>query len=162
MFKKFLNKKKEQRITFQCPFDGQLMLITDCPDEIFAQKMLGDGFSVDPHNYEMCSPVSGEVTSLYDTCHLLTIKTDDGYEVIIHIGKDTVELEGKGFTPYVKEGDRVEAGQHIMSIDGENVKDKVPTMVTSVIIANLEGKSLQLLTPTGNLKCGDEVVMEIV
>ncbi len=91
-------------------------------DETFAQKMLGDGFAILPEDGEVCSPVNGTVTSVFDTKHAVCLVSDGGLEILIHIGIDTVNLQGKHFTTHVKDGDTVKAGQPLITFELEQVK----------------------------------------
>ena len=91
-------------------------------DSTFAQKMLGDGFAILPEEGEVCAPVNGTVSSVFDTKHAICLISDGGVEILIHIGIDTVNLQGKHFTAYVKDGDVVKAGQPLVSFELEKVK----------------------------------------
>ena len=91
-------------------------------DETFAQKMLGDGFAILPENGEVCSPVNGTVSSVFDTKHAVCLVSDGGLEILIHIGIDTVNLQGKYFTAHVKDGDTVKAGQPLVTFELDQVK----------------------------------------
>ncbi len=91
-------------------------------DETFAQKMLGDGFAILPEEGEVCSPVNGTVSSVFDTKHAVCLVSDGGLEILIHIGIDTVNLQGKYFTAHVKDGDTVKAGQPLVTFELDQVK----------------------------------------
>ena len=90
--------------------------------ETFAQKMLGDGFAILPENGEVCSPVNGTVSSVFDTKHAVCLVSDGRLEILIHIGIDTVNLQGKYFTAHVKDGDTVKAGQPLVTFELDQVK----------------------------------------
>ena len=92
------------------PLAGVLVPLERVPDPVFAQKMVGDGISLDPTSNELLAPVAGTVTQLHNAHHALTITTEQGIEVLVHIGLDTVTLRGDGFSPRVKMGDRVQVG----------------------------------------------------
>src|SRR3954463_10387620 len=96
------------------PLGGILVPLDQVPDPVFAQKMVGDGISLDPTSDVLLAPVAGTVTQLHDAHHALTITTDGGVEVLVHVGLDTVKLRGEGFSPRVKLGDRVEVGQPVL------------------------------------------------
>lgn len=101
---------------------GQMIPMEEVKDETFAQKMLGDGFAILPENGEVCSPVNGTVSSVFDTKHAVCLVSDGGLEILIHIGIDTVNLQGKYFTAHVKDGDTVKAGQPLVSFELDQVK----------------------------------------
>lgn len=100
----------------------QMISMEEVKDSTFAQKMLGDGFAILPEEGEVCAPVNGTVSSVFDTKHAICLISDGGVEILIHIGIDTVNLQGKHFTAYVKDGDVVKAGQPLVSFELEKVK----------------------------------------
>ncbi len=101
---------------------GQMISMEEVKDSTFAQKMLGDGFAILPEEGEVCAPINGTVSSVFDTKHAICLISDGGVEILIHIGIDTVNLQGKHFTAYVKDGDVVKAGQPLVSFELEKVK----------------------------------------
>ncbi len=101
---------------------GQMIPMEEVKDSTFAQKMLGDGFAILPEEGEVCAPVSGTISSVFDTKHAICLVSDGGLEILIHIGIDTVNLQGKHFMAHVKDGDAVEAGQSLVSFELEKVK----------------------------------------
>ena len=103
------------------PLGGILVPLDQVPDPVFAQKMVGDGISVDPISDELLAPVSGTVTQLHNAHHAIAITTEEGIEVLVHIGLDTVMLRGDGFSPRVKMGDKVKVGQPVIGFDADRV-----------------------------------------
>lgn len=101
---------------------GQMIPMGEVKDETFARKMLGDGFAILPEEGEVCSPVNGTVSSVFDTKHAVCLVSDGGLEILIHIGIDTVNLQGKYFTAHVKDGDTVKAGQPLVTFELDQVK----------------------------------------
>ncbi len=101
---------------------GQMISMEEVKDSTFAQKMLGDGFAILPEEGKVCAPVNGTVSSVFDTKHAICLISDGGVEILIHIGIDTMNLQGKHFTAYVKDGDVVKAGQPLVSFELEKVK----------------------------------------
>lgn len=144
----FLKKDKEKSpetssVDLINPIDGKVVDLSEVPDPVFSQKMVGDGFAVEPSTGEVFAPVSGEVVLQPDGYHACGIKTDEGLEVLVHLGLETVNLNGEGFTPHVKVGDKVKQGDLILSVDLEKIRDKVPSMVSPVLVTNLgDGQSL--------------------
>jgi len=101
---------------------GQMIPMEEVKDETFARKMLGEGFAILPEDGEVCSPVNGTVSSVFDTKHAVCLVSDSGLEILIHIGIDTVNLQGRYFTAHVKDGDIVKAGQPLVTFELEQVK----------------------------------------
>ena len=156
MFDFFKKKKKEEKIvSIASPVKGKVIKLEEVPDPVFAEKMVGDGFAVEPENGEVFAPVSGEVTLQPEGYHAIGIKTQEGLEVLVHFGLETVELKGEGFTPHVKVGDMVKKGDKVLSVDIEKIKDKVPSIITPCIVANLEENILSEINLDAN--CGEEV-----
>ena len=123
---------------FLAPMAGKLVPLDQVPDPVFADKIMGDGFAIDPASGDVISPVDGTITSfMADTRHAVGITADDGIEVLIHIGIDTVTLGGSGFTSLVAQEDRVKAGQLLLQVDLAQIKGKVPSLITPVVFTNL-------------------------
>ncbi len=130
-------QKSEIDTTFIIPLDGKLVSLTDVPDQVFSQKIMGDGFAIEPINGELISPVSGTLTTLFPTKHAFGITTEDGTEILIHFGINTVDLGGKGLTALVAQGDMIKAGQPLLSVDLPEVRKSVPSLMTPIIFTNL-------------------------
>lgn len=137
MDEKGKNKTVESLDVFVAPLDGKILSLDKVPDEVFSQKVMGDGFAIEPINGEVVSPVNGIVSTVLDSNHAVGITADNGLELIVHFGIDTVNLKGKGFTALVKAGDKLKAGQPLLKVDFELVKDKAPSVITPVIFTNL-------------------------
>jgi N-acetylglucosamine PTS system EIICBA or EIICB component len=157
-----MNKQvKFDKDSFASPLSGQLLKIEDVPDRVFSEKMMGDGFGIDPKDGVVQSPFNGVVKSVFPTNHAIGLESDNGLEVLIHIGLETVNLKGEGFTVNVKEGDRVAQGQILALIDIESIKGKVPSLVTPIVFTNVEqGKQVKLLKE-GTIELGEKGFMEI-
>lgn len=107
--------------------------------------MMGDGFAIEPENGEVVSPVNGIITTFFPTKHAVGITADNGLELLVHFGIDTVELEGKGFEALAKQGDAIKAGQPILKVNLDEVKSKVPSTITPIVFTNLpEGKTISI------------------
>ncbi len=129
---------------FLAPIEGRLVALNHVPDNVFAEKIMGDGFAIDPDDGEVISPVNGTVTSfMSDTRHAVGITAEDGLEILIHIGIDTVTLDGAGFVGLVCQDDPVRAGQPLLKVDLELIRSKVPSLISPVVFINLpEGLSV--------------------
>lgn len=134
-----LGKKKEDVVPeLLATQNGEVIKLSDVNDGVFSAKMLGDGFAVVPTSEEVFSPVSGTVSQVFDTHHAYGITTPDGLDVLVHIGLDTVSLNGEGFKPLVKEGMRIKAGDKLAEAEIEFIKSKGLSTITIVIVTNIE------------------------
>ncbi len=138
---KFFSKKDENKIAgyidVMTPMDGVVIDLTDVPDPVFSGKMVGDGFAIEPTNGVVLAPVSGEVVQIFPTNHAFGIRTEEGLEILVHVGIDTVQLKGEGFTPFIQTGDRVTQGQKVLEVDLSVLKNAGKSIVTPVVITNL-------------------------
>ena len=131
--------------------DGQVIALEQVKDPVFAQKMMGDGFAVEPANGNIVSPVSGTVSSIFPTKHALGLVTEAGLEVLVHIGLDTVSLEGKPFTVHVAEGQKVAAGDLLVTADLDAIRAAGRETSTVVVFTNAEAIKSVKLEQTGSL-----------
>lgn len=131
--------------------DGQVVALEQVKDPVFAQKMMGDGFAVEPANGNIVSPVSGTVSSIFPTKHALGIVTESGLEVLVHIGLDTVSLEGKPFTVHVAEGQKVAAGYLLVTADLDAIRAAGRETSTVVVFTNGDAIKSVKLEKTGSL-----------
>lgn len=131
--------------------DGQVVALEQVKDPVFAQKMMGDGFAVEPANGNIVSPVSGTVSSIFPTKHALGIVTEAGLEVLVHIGLDTVSLEGKPFTVHVSEGQKVAAGDLLVTADLDAIRAAGRETSTVVVFTNGDAIKSVKLEKTGSL-----------
>lgn len=132
------------------PVSGQAVPLGEVPDEVFAEGMAGEGGAIVPGaSGEAVAPVSGALVKLFEGGHAFGIETDDGVELIVHVGLDTIEMRGAGFEKLATEGDRVEAGQPIVHFDLDEIKDAGYDPVTPVVVTNAEDH------PVSNLRTGE-------
>ncbi len=132
------DKDINSNITVCSPLSGQLVELEDVNDEAFSSGMMGKGFAIKPKNGKLYAPVSGLVTMVFDTKHAISIKTDNGIEILIHIGIDTVQLNGQYFNSCVKQGDYVKQGDLLIEFDYENIKSKGYDLITPVMFTNID------------------------
>ncbi|MBA4494927.1 glucose-specific PTS transporter subunit IIBC [Paenactinomyces guangxiensis] len=127
------------------PMTGTLIPITDVEDQVFSQKMMGDGFAIQPAEGTVVSPVDGVIVNIFPTKHAIGIRSKLGREILIHVGLDTVNLKGKGFDALISEGDMVTRGQKLLEVDLDYVKEHAPSIVTPVVFTNLqEGQEVKI------------------
>lgn len=159
---KQLVQKDVQRVLFNSPMQGKMISLEEVPDHIFSQKMVGNGVAFIPDKGELVAPVSGTISLLYPTLHALGIKTDEGLDVLLHIGIDTVSLQGKWFTALVKEGDRVESGQLLIKFNLPKVKKHCKSLATPMLITNVDLVKSWSFAPYKTVKKGQASVMSVV
>lgn len=144
MFHKFKNimsnNKKKNSTEFLVPVSGEIINLDYVEDEVFSQRMMGDGFAIVPSDGNVFSPFDGTITSIFPTKHAISIKNNEGIEILIHFGLDTVNLKGEGFTSYVSNNDKVKAGDLLLSVDIKSIKDKVKSLVVPIIFLDLKEK----------------------
>lgn len=146
---------------FVLPINGRVIPLADVPDQAFSEKMMGDGFAIDPIGNMVVAPVDGKIETIFPTKHAIGLKTENGYEILIHVGLDTVKLNGEGFDVLVNAGDKVKKGQKLMSFDLDKIKREVPSVITPVVFTNLNERQQVLLKKEGELSQGTEGVIEV-
>ncbi|AYV72366.1 glucose-specific PTS transporter subunit IIBC [Bacillus sp. PK3-056] len=147
--------------SFVAPIKGELVPITDVPDAVFAGKMMGDGFAIIPSEGTVVSPVDGKIVNLFPTKHALGILADNGREILIHFGIDTVKLKGEGFETLVTENDQVKQGQPLLKVNLDYIKENATAIITPVVFTNLaEGEAVQI-NKRGNVELKEEGVITI-
>lgn len=149
MFKGFFKKDTIEAPSLTMPLEGRIIPIEEVPDPVFSQKMMGDGFAIVPTNSTVVSPVNGKVISVFPTKHAINLLDDQGREILLHIGLETVSLNGLGFTPFVKDGQKVKKGDRLMDVDFDTIKKKVPSIISSVVFTNLSDDEKVAITKHG-------------
>jgi glucose-specific phosphotransferase system IIA component len=149
-------------VAFNSPVQGRMIPLEDVPDPIFAKKIVGGGVAFYPERGELVSPVAGRVMHVYPTHHALGIETEQGLEVLLHIGIDTSNLPGKPFTAVVKEGDRVEPGQLLVRFNYAKVKKHAASLATPMVITNSDKVRSWSYAPFKAVKKGQASVMSVV
>ncbi|TFJ91407.1 PTS sugar transporter subunit IIA [Lentibacillus salicampi] len=159
--KLFTNKSKKNTISVMAPVDGEVIPLTEVPDPVFSEKNMGDGVAIKPTGGTVVSPVKGTIIQLFSTNHAIGIQTENGAEILIHIGLDTVELEGEGFSSYVEQGSRVNVGDKLITFDVELVKRKATSEIIPVIITNTD--QMKEISPTGQdtVTASQDVLMKL-
>ena len=130
---------------------GEVVAITEVNDAVFSQKMMGDGFAVNPSTDSVVSPIDGTVQNIFPTKHAIGLKTNDGIEVLVHMGIDTVELKGEGFEIFVEEGQKVIAGDKLAEMNLSTVKEAGKDTSIMVVFTNLTDDQTFELTETGDV-----------
>ena len=150
-------KKVVKTVVVSSPITGTAADLSTAPDEGFAGKMMGDGAVVTPEDAIIKAPEDGEVVFVFDTKHAIGFMTDSGLSLLLHIGIDTVKLDGKGFEVFVESGQKVKKGEPLMKIDIDYLKENAPSLVSPVLCTELEDNQKVRLLKTGDIKAGDEL-----
>lgn len=150
----------EKRITIVSPASGTSVLLEQVPDAVFADKIMGDGMAVIPSDGKFLSPVDGEVASVADSLHAIGFQAEDGFDVLIHIGLDTVKLNGEGFKVFVNVGDKVKKGDLVAEVDLQVLANNGLNPITPVIMCDgLDDR--ELLYTEGETEAGKTIICEI-
>ena len=147
-----------EKITIIAPLTGEIVALEKVPDPVFAEKIVGDGIAILPDNGKIYSPINGTLVSVAATKHAFGFQSDDGLEMLIHFGLETVGLNGEGFTVHKNEGERVKVGDLIAEVDVDFIKSKnLPTITPVLICAGLEDKTME--TASGKVEAGKDAVL---
>jgi len=154
--------KVSSKDKFVSPIEGKILPITDVPDEVFSQKMMGDGFAIEPKNGTVVSPVDGVITTVFPTKHAIGITAENGLELLIHFGIDRVNLKGEGLEALVEQDAKIKAGDPILKVDIDKIKDKVPSIITPIIFTNLtDNQKLEIVKLGKTVKAGEEDIVNL-
>ncbi|MBM7646144.1 PTS system N-acetylglucosamine-specific IIC component [Scopulibacillus daqui] len=146
---------------FMMPLDGTLLPIAEVKDEVFSRKMMGDGFAIEPTEGTLISPVDGEVINIFPTKHAISIKSKQGYEILIHLGLDTVDLKGEGFEVLAEENTEIKQGDILIKMDLNLIKEHALSAVTPVVFTNLKENESIELHKTGKMTKGTKGIITI-
>jgi PTS system D-glucosamine-specific IIC component len=145
-------------IILNSPLTGVAKDLSEAPDEAFANKMMGDGVVIVPSDGIVVAPADGEISFVFPSKHAVGLTTTDGLELLIHIGIDTVKLDGKGFETFVKDGDKVKMGDKLLSFDLEFIKNNAPSIASPCICTALNNKQKVRLLKTGEIKAKEAII----
>lgn len=160
MFKNLFKKSSEEKI--HAPVNGKIVRIEDVPDPVFNQKMMGEGVAFEPNEGEIVSPVNGKVVQIPPSKHAIGLETDQGTEILIHVGLETVALNGEGFTPSVNVGDKVSVGQALMKVDLDFIRENASSIITPMVITNSNSIDKKITIQEGiEAKAGETVLITI-
>ena len=151
----FLKGKKSEIVS---PLSGDVLPITECADEVFSSKALGNGLVIMPTGNDVFAPIDGTVVQVAETVHAVCLEGEDGLELLIHLGIDTVSLGGEGFECFVKTGDKVKKGDKIATMDREFIKSKGLKLDSPVILLN-EDQLSDVGFNTGTATGGETVIV---
>ena len=156
-----LNSEKQVIATLLAPVSGEVVALDDVPDEAFASKAVGDGLAIKPSDKWVVAPIAGTLVKIFNTNHAFCLETDNGVEIVVHMGLDTVALEGKGFTRLVEEGASVVAGQRVLEMDLEFLNANARSMVSPVVVSNSDDFAGLTLLAQGQVIAGETPLYEV-
>ncbi|MGD6857297.1 PTS sugar transporter subunit IIA [Bacillus infantis] len=163
MFKKLFGKKEEiTEVVLKAPLTGKAVDLAEVPDPVFSEKMMGDGLAIEPSEGIVVSPVDGEVVQVFPTKHAIGLRAENGAEILIHIGLETVSMKGEGFETHISEGSKVKTGDKLVSFDIDLVKEKAKSTVTPVIITNGDALSSIEKKALGAVNRGETPVITVI
>ena len=145
-------------INIVSPMNGDVLPLNAVKDETFASEMMGKGIAINPLDGKVVSPINGVVQTIFKTKHAIGLKSEDGTEILIHVGMDTVQLEGKHFTAYVKDGDKVKIGDTLIEFDSEAIKKEGYELITPVIVTNTNDYLEVLAREVKRVNTGDAII----
>ena len=142
--------------------DGEIVLLSEVPDPVFSQKMMGEGIAMIPTDGKVHAPVNGKVIQIAPTKHAVGMRADDGTEILIHVGLETVSLQGKGFEVKVSAGETVSVGDLLMEFDLAYIRTHAKSLVSPIVITNSRNRDQKYtLTKDKEGKMGETVIMTI-
>lgn len=161
LFNFFSNNNNNNKVLVKSPMSGRVISLSDLPDEVFAQKMVGDGIAIEPSKGVVVAPFDGRVKQVFSTGHALVVESKEGLAVLIHIGIDTVNLKGEGFIILVTEGQDVKTGEPLIEFDMKLIAKNNYSLKSPIVLP--EGDNIKEIEFTGEkeVKRGQDVLMKV-
>lgn len=161
----FFKKKKEEKqensaLNLVAICDGKVMPLSEVPDPVFSQKMAGDGVAIEPTSDVIVAPADGELSLVFNTKHAFAMTLENGIELLVHVGLETVSLNGEGFEQLAEAGQKIKAGTPILKIDREFIKSKGLPLITPILITNPDSTKSITGKEGTEAKAGSTVVLE--
>ncbi|CAL4318595.1 PTS system glucose-specific EIIA component [Buchnera aphidicola (Neophyllaphis podocarpi)] len=160
IFKRKKNKVKNT-IEIIAPISGNVIDLNEVPDDVFAKKIVGDGVAINPTGNLIVSPVNGIIGKIFDSMHAFSIESDEGIELFVHFGIDTIELKGEGFSKLAKEKQKVKIGDPIIKLYLNLIRRKAKSILTPVIISNMD-KIKKIKKFSGLVNAGQTVIIKVI
>lgn len=158
--KQFVSDDDKDGIEIFSPISGEIVKIEDVPDVVFAEKIVGDGVAIKPVGNKIVAPLNGKIGKIFETNHAFAIESDEGIELFVHFGIDTVELKGEGFTRMVEEGQQVKIGDTIIEFDLPLLESRAKSVLTPVVISNMDSV-IDLVKLSGTVEAGKTPIMRV-
>ena len=159
---KQVSSNESKMVSISSPLEGEIMDLKDVEDEVFASGVTGKGVAIVPSNNVVCSPVDGTVSVLFPSKHAVGITTSEGIELLVHIGLNTVMLNGDGFTAFVKQGDQVKKGQKVLEFDKEFIQSKGCSLQSPILVTNADQFKDIIIDSKKTVKTGEEIYEVLV
>jgi PTS system beta-glucosides-specific IIC component/PTS system sucrose-specific IIC component len=144
--------------TLLAPMNGKAILLNEVPDKTFANKLLGEGIAIEPVDGIVSSPIDGKISLIFETKHAVAIETDAGTEILIHVGIDSVKMNGEGFKAFVNNGDKVKAGDKLLEVDLDLLREKASSIITPIVITNSDKFKFVKPLKIGDVKLKDKLI----
>lgn len=142
------------------PISGEVVSLDTVPDPVFSERLTGDGIAIKLNSDVVVAPVTGTISIFFSTCHAFAVTTDDGVQILVHIGLDSILMNGVGLSPMAKRGDHVEAGQPILKLDLPRLQQKHINLTSPVLVVNYDKvKNLKPTTPGTTVISGESTVL---
>lgn len=156
MFKLF--KKTDEKCILFAPVNGKTIALENVPDKVFANKMMGEGMGFEFEGNTVYAPCDGKISLVANTLHAVGITSENGVEVLIHIGLDTVNLNGNGFKKLINSGDKIKAGTPLIKIDRQFMKEKNVNLITPMVITNTANYEINFIDEGKDVTIEEEVI----
>ncbi|MED5524157.1 PTS glucose transporter subunit IIA [Gallaecimonas pentaromativorans] len=147
-------------IDITAPVSGELVDIEAVPDVVFADKIVGDGIAIKPSSHQVVAPVNGTIGKIFETNHAFSIESEDGVEIFVHIGIDTVELKGEGFVRVAQEGQQVKRGEPVLECDLAFLQEHARSILTPVVVSNMDDFR-HIRKKAGKVKGGEDIILTL-
>ncbi|VAX76941.1 PTS system glucose-specific EIIA component [Serratia symbiotica] len=153
-------EKETSTIEIIAPLSGEIINIEDVPDVVFADKIVGDGIAIKPSGDKIVAPINGTIGKIFDTNHAFSIKSDNGIELFVHFGIDTIELKGEGFKRIAEEGQHLKKGTIIIEFNLNVLEEKAKSILSPVVISNMS-EVKELIKLSGHVIAGETPIIRI-
>ena len=161
MFYLFNFFRNHKTIKLKAPLTGKVLRLSEIPDEVFSKRVIGDGVAIRPTEGKLVSPVEGVIKYISPTKHAIAIKTEKDIEILVHIGINTVKLEGTGFKQRVKQGDRVNLGDELITFNLDYIRQEAVSSITPILVVDVDRLKKIEIANTSNVKKGVDELLKI-
>lgn len=151
----------QTEVEIKAPLTGEIVALEEVPDEVFAAKTVGDGVAIKPTKNKLVAPAEGVIRQLFPTGHAVGIETEAGVELLIHIGVDTVDLDGEGFEKLAQEGDQIKAGDELIKFNLDYIAEQAPSTITPVVITNVDQMVEFTVAEAAEVTAGEDKLLTI-
>ncbi|MBM7623809.1 PTS sugar transporter subunit IIA [Sporohalobacter salinus] len=153
--------KKNKEVKLFAPLTGKIIDLSEVPDDVFANKVVGDGVAIEPTDNILVSPITGVIKQIFPTKHAVGLETSQGVQILMHIGINTVDLNGKGFEKLIEEKSEVELGDKLIKFDPEYIKENATSLITPILITNVDGVGNIEVTDVDEVAAGEDEIITV-